>query len=208
MRSFFAHLRIPAVFRRAAVVLVALAVIGLASSCHRNDLGSEFRTAAAKGDLTKVQALFKVHPDLVFSKNKSGRTALYGAAAYGRRDVADFLLSNKADVNARDKYGITPLHSAVSNGHKDLTESLLAHAADANAKGHADVADLLREHGGHDLGSNFFQQGMELSVSSYISGNRWPRKQMQVLRLRFAARRMTDELKSRSVGASCAHGGG
>ena len=45
----------------------------------------------------------------------------------GQTGVSNSLLANKADVNARDNEGETPLHSA----HKD------------------DVAELLREHGGH-----------------------------------------------------------
>jgi ankyrin repeat protein len=44
--------------------------------------------------------------------------------------VAELLLANKAEVNAKDKNGWTPLHWAAQGGHQD-------------------VAELLRQHGGH-----------------------------------------------------------
>src|ERR1035441_2277597 len=157
MRSLVRRLRCSAMPCRVAVALFALALISLACSCHRNDLGSEFRGAAAKGDLAKVQAMLKVHPDLVFSKNRTGATALHWAATYGHKDVAELLLANRADVNARTGDGVAPLHWAALNGHKDLVELLLANKADVNARdrydntplqsavlnGHKDVVELL-----------------------------------------------------------------
>jgi ankyrin repeat protein len=73
----------------------------------------------------------------------------------------ELLVTNKADVNARDRYGYTPLHMAAM-GHKDIVEFLLLNKADVNAKGirgdtplhvavlsnHDDVAEVLRQHGG------------------------------------------------------------
>ena len=44
----------------------------------------------------------------------------------GHKDVAELLLANKADVNARDNDGDTPLHMAAMKGHKDMVELLLA----------------------------------------------------------------------------------
>jgi ankyrin repeat protein len=45
--------------------------------------------------------------------------------------VAELLLANKAEVNAKDNRGNTPLHLAAAKGHKD-------------------VAELLRQHGGQE----------------------------------------------------------
>jgi len=50
---------------------------------------------------------------------------------YGHEDIAELLLANKADINAKDKTGWTPLHAALSQGQQDM-------------------ADLLRQHGGHE----------------------------------------------------------
>jgi len=118
--------------------------------------------AARDGDLAKVAALIKEHPDLVPSKDVKGRTPLHFAADKGRKEVAELLLANHAEVNAKDFTGDTPLHYASGSGHKDVAELLLAHKAEDNpqdfhgqtplhlaaANGHAEVAALLKAHGG------------------------------------------------------------
>jgi ankyrin repeat protein len=120
--------------------------------------------AAAIGDLERVKVMLKDNPDLVFSKDFSGQTALHWAAIQGQTDVVKLLLANKADVNAKaGKSGMTPLFNAVSSRHKDVVELLLTGGADVNAKINdetplhfaesvncEDIADLLRLHGGHE----------------------------------------------------------
>jgi len=118
------------------------------------------RDAAIAGDMEKVMALLKGHPDLIFSRDHAwyGWTPLHLAAAYGHKDMAEFLLAQRADVNARDKIGGTPLHYAADRGYKHVTEVLLANQADVNAQqeyerftplhlaannGHEDVVELL-----------------------------------------------------------------
>ena len=49
----------------------------------------------------------------------------------GNLVVVELLLTNKADVNAKDNDGETPLHVAVARAHND-------------------VADMLRQHGGQE----------------------------------------------------------
>ncbi len=83
------------------------------------------------GDLTKVKALLRDSPDLALNRDSAGKTPLHITAAQGRKDVAELLLANGADVNAKDNAGATPLHYAVANGRSD-------------------VAQLLSEHGGHE----------------------------------------------------------
>jgi ankyrin repeat protein len=50
---------------------------------------------------------------------------------YAGKDVVELLLANKADINAKDNHGGTPLLMAEETGQKD-------------------VAELLRQHGGHE----------------------------------------------------------
>jgi TonB family protein len=71
--------------------------------------------------------------------------------------VAELLLANHAEVDAKAHNGTTPLYSAAHNGHRDVAELLLANHADVDAKaddgttplyaatsnGHKDMADLL-----------------------------------------------------------------
>ena len=107
-----------------AVVLIALAWNGPAFC-------DEIHEAAKAGDLEKVRTLLRANPDLVFSKDDDGETPLTLAAYEGHKDMVEFLLVHKAEVNAEDIKGQTPLHQAAKYGHKD-------------------VVKLLRQHGGHE----------------------------------------------------------
>ena len=53
---------------------------------------------------------------------------------FGHREVVELLIAKGADVNARGFLGITPLDKAVGNTFND--------------KNNAEVAELLRKHGG------------------------------------------------------------
>src|ERR1039457_3502221 len=102
LRSFVGLLFRSPVSLFAALILAAL----LGGSCA---FCGEIHTAAQKGDLAKVKALLKDNPDLVFSKdNQFGVTPLHVAAAQGYKDLAEFLLTANADVNAKANNGWTP----------------------------------------------------------------------------------------------------
>jgi len=86
--------------------------------------------AVRKGDLEEFKALLKDNPELVFSKDNAGRTPLHWATVSDNNAVAQVLLANKAEVNAKANDGVMPLHFAAQMGHKNGLE-------------------LLRQHGGH-----------------------------------------------------------
>ena len=97
------------------------------------------------------------------AKDNGGSTAMHKAVANHHKDVVDLLLANGAEVNAKDKSDWSPLHYTAV-GYQDVAELLLARGADANAKNHAgatplhlatqngqaDLATLMRQHGGHE----------------------------------------------------------
>ena len=72
--------------------------------------------------------------------------------------MAELLIANGADVNAKDIDGWTPLRKAAFYGHREIVELLIANGADVNAKDDegrtpldeaaGEIADLLRKHGG------------------------------------------------------------
>lgn len=125
--------------------------------------GGEIHDAAKQGDLAKVRFLLARDPTLISSKDDSGNTPLHEAVFTAHAEVAEFLLSKGADVNAREKNGATPLILAAMGGKVEIDGQggvvtlLLAHKADINAKsangmtalhvaalvGHADIVKLL-----------------------------------------------------------------
>jgi ankyrin repeat protein len=77
----------------------------------------------------------------------------------GQKEIAELLIAEGADVNAKAGGAfITPLHEAALGGHKGIAELLIAKGADVNAKNNdgvtplnwalGEIADLLRKHGG------------------------------------------------------------
>jgi ankyrin repeat protein len=100
--------------------------------------------AVKAGDLETVKALLKENPDLVFSEDKGTHcwTPLHRAAAYGHKNLAELLLANKAEVNAKDNKGKTPLHWAADNGNEDVAELLLANKAEVSVKNNSGVTPL------------------------------------------------------------------
>jgi FKBP-type peptidyl-prolyl cis-trans isomerase len=83
--------------------------------------------AAQNGNIEQVKTLLKARPKLVFSKDSDGWTPLHFAAMNGRTEVAELLLANKADVNARTKKGRTPLKIATLSSQTSLVKVLQQH---------------------------------------------------------------------------------
>jgi len=135
------------------------------SSRPLSEANSALMDAAKKGNIEAVKQHLTGGAD-VNAKGVGGMTPLHRAAREGHKEVSELLIANSADVNAKDKTGRTPLHRAAREGHKEVAELLITKDAYVNAKSEsglfigetpldeaikskqADVADLLRKHGG------------------------------------------------------------
>ena len=119
-------------------------------------------TASEAEEVKRIQAMIRDSPDLINSPDpKTQQTPLHEAAAKGQLIVAQFLLKNGADPNARRYSGFTPLHDAAMNGHKSMVELLLDHGANVQAvdnsgdtplhkaaeRGYVSVVESLLAHG-------------------------------------------------------------
>jgi ankyrin repeat protein len=99
------------------------------------------------------------------------------AAAFGNIEAVKQHLAADADVNAK-RFGWTPLCEATINGHKEIAELLIAADADVNAtdnrgstpldwaikQKHAEIADLLRKHGGKT--EDWFKAGESIHIAA------------------------------------------
>ena len=92
--------------------------------------------------------------------------AIYDAVQKGDVEAAKQAIADGADVNEKNADGVAPLSNAAYFGHKEVVELLITNGADVNAKfdgrtpldfathpdnpnkNKAELADLLRKHGG------------------------------------------------------------
>jgi hypothetical protein len=70
---------------------------------------------------------------LSFYYEVGNRGRPHQAAQSGKKEVAELLLANKADVNTRDDRGFSSLRYAVTGGYADVVKLLLAKDALLNA---------------------------------------------------------------------------
>mmetsp|Transcript_94675 Transcript_94675/g.276847 ORF Transcript_94675/g.276847 Transcript_94675/m.276847 type:complete len:571 (+) Transcript_94675:59-1771(+) len=85
--------------------------------------GLKLCSAAALGDVTTMMRLESEGTDLN-AVDYDGRSALHVASANGQLELVEWLLSSKANANARDKFGLTCLAEAVRNGHENVAKVL------------------------------------------------------------------------------------
>jgi ankyrin repeat protein/beta-lactamase regulating signal transducer with metallopeptidase domain len=123
---------------------------------------SSIQIAAYLGDLNAVKG-FLERGGTIDTRDGRGLSPLKTAALAGQKDVAAFLISKGASVNADDTRPgrWTTLHCAALGGSKEIAELLIANGANVNAKtkrgitplhfaaqtGATDVALLLIDHG-------------------------------------------------------------
>jgi ankyrin repeat protein len=122
------------------------AVIGTAVPVARNTETDE---------IDRLQRLLKESPDLLNARlsQSGGATPLHKAVEAGQLTVVQFLLTNKAHVNAKDTQADTPLHRAVLKGNKNMVELLLTNGADVNAVGGNYIGLGLASSGGDRAGA-------------------------------------------------------
>ena len=110
------------------------------------------------GNIEAVKQHLAAGVDVNAKSDKLGTTPLHYAAKRGEKEIAELLIANGADVNARGMMGWTPLSWAAN---KEIAELLIAKGADVKAKtdfeytplhwaavsGHKEVAELLIANG-------------------------------------------------------------
>ncbi len=106
--------------------------------------------------------------------NKNGASLLMEAIAYGKNDIADFLINSGIDINIQDKAGFSALHYAVWWKNLPIIKTLIKNGANVNQvdkKGNSplwysltlyrnetdlDIVKELMIHGSNPYGMNIF----------------------------------------------------
>ncbi|URD98432.1 DHHC palmitoyltransferase [Musa troglodytarum] len=99
-------------------------------------LKNDVYTAAAYGDLEKLQRLVEEEGCSVSEADGAGYYALQWAALNNRTAAAQYIIEHGGDVNTTDNTGQTALHWSAVRGHVQVAELLLKEGA------RVDVADL------------------------------------------------------------------
>ncbi len=92
--------------------------------------------ACAGGQLATVRRFLDADPESIYARNTDGWTPLHLAAFFGNLEVAQYLLSVGAPVDARSTNAMknTPLHAAAAGGKAALVKLLLEAGAEVNSK--------------------------------------------------------------------------
>lgn len=99
--------------------------------------------------------------------SEARQSPLTYAARLGRRQAANVLLFQGADVNRTPKGGPTPLIAAAAAGHQDVVSMFLEAEADVNARtANAGTALTMASQGGHVIvAEKLLQAGADINVS-------------------------------------------
>lgn len=139
--------------------------------------GAELCVAAFKGDLIKVKAIVAARPaatvQVVNSVNgpEFQSTALMWASDRGHKDIAEFLISNGANVDAKNKYGYTALMMASVNDKKDMVELLISRGANINASDEDKTTALMlaTERGRATIVQVLLERGADVNLHDEVS---------------------------------------
>jgi uncharacterized protein len=92
--------------------------------------------ACMAGARERAVELIGREPELVKAYSHDGWTPLHLACFFGHPTLAETLIAQGAEVNARSRNGMqnTPLHAAAGGRSKDAVRVLLEHGAEVNAR--------------------------------------------------------------------------
>ena len=102
---------------------------------YLEQLGYDLLGAVETGNIGMVgRLLFSGISTDVRNNNEYNHTPLHLAAYNNNTEVAQLLITHKADIEARDEYNRTPLHLAAWANSTEVAQLLITHKADIEAR--------------------------------------------------------------------------
>ncbi|MDH5386401.1 MAG: ankyrin repeat domain-containing protein [Candidatus Aminicenantes bacterium] len=134
-------------------------------------LGNDIHDAIQKGDVARVKTLISNNKELIQMKSDKGQTPLHLAVQNGNQEIVEFLISQGADINARDSEGNTPLLTALAFKKTETAKFLLSKGADVRIKNAQDEPPvfLALMHGLSELVEPILDNGQD--VNERFRGN-------------------------------------
>lgn len=86
---------------------------------------------ARKGTVTQAEAIVKANPKAFNVINENGFSPLILACYRGNNEVAKFIISQGADINAKSDMG-SALMACIVKGNNEIAQFLIANKADLN----------------------------------------------------------------------------
>lgn len=130
---------------------------------------NNFVKYAGQNDINVVQLFIQSGMSPNTRRPLDGFTPLTAAAAFGRQEMAEFLLDdNGADINAQDHEGQTALMKAVQHNRPQMVELLLERKADyniADKSGNTALTLANTNYGDNPLTKAFEKFGIDISTA-------------------------------------------
>ena len=111
------------------ITIAALVLVG----CGNPEADRALVVSIREDDMEAVQQALSDGADVNAKGGMIGGTPLHDAALNGHKEIAELLIAEGAEVNAKGKPGRTPLHWAAYNNHKEPVILLIGKGADVNA---------------------------------------------------------------------------
>ena len=151
--------------RHTTSLIVLLYCFGI-TSIH----AAEIHDAVQQGDIDSVKALIQESIELVDLREENGHTPLHLAAAGGNVEIAEFLISKNADVNALNNVNQSVLLYAAYFGNGEIAEMLISKGARLNDQdifGRAPLHYAARQ---HSIGAllPLIENGAEMDIRDSI----------------------------------------
>jgi ankyrin repeat protein len=117
-------------------IILSMTIRAIADDIH------DIFLAVEKDKMSDLKAFLLKNPSLANAKKTWGETVLMHAIAHGNKDIVEYLISQGADIYAKNSAGRGTLWYALMD-HFDIVNDLLSRGLDVNAKDFNGVTALM-----------------------------------------------------------------